>query len=188
MFVPESRGRAHKAPDQQPDRVDYVFYLPLVSSFRSRLLASLALRCKVTDTLPPPSMSASAGFPGADSLRLRPSGIRQVLAKLASAPPALSPSPPGLVTVGGAFVDRVLFRLRLRRTFERPSLAEAVGDGVAEVRDASTPVVGGDEDDDASEVAGNAISCGGTGEPCNIASSARAIVASPLALEGEAAT
>jgi len=111
-----------------------------------------------------------------------------VLAKLASAPPALSPSPPGLVTVGGAFVDRVLFRLRLRRTFERPSLAEAVGDGVAEVRDASTPVVGGDEDDDASEVAGNAISCGGTGEPCNIASSARAIVASPLALEGEAAT
>jgi hypothetical protein len=168
-----------------------VLYLPLVSSFRSRLLASLGPLCKVTETPLSPSTSlgvAPPAFAGVDCWRLRPSGIRQLLAKLASAPGALRPSPPGLVTLGGALVDNVLFRLRLRRTLERPSVADAVGEGVAEVRDANTPVARGDEDEDASEVAGNAMSCGGTGEPCNIVSSARAVVATPLPLEGEAAT
>lgn len=160
------------------------------SSFLNRLRASLDPRCKVPETPDSPSVSLVTGsatsLAGVESLRRRPSGMRQLLAKLASAPPAVAPSPkpPGLVTVGGALVDIVLLRLRFSRTFDRPSDAEADGEGVMSRGIKAALAVGGEEEDEASDTAGSAINCGGTGEPCKMFSSARAVVA--MAFVGEA--
>jgi len=161
------------------------------SSFRSRLRASFEPLCSVAEIAESPSASLVTGSAatdaGVESLRRRPSGIRQLLAKLANVPPALapSPSPPGLVTVGNALVDIVRLRLRFSSTFDKPSEADTEGDGVdVSLKMGVALVIGGEEEEDASDVLGRAISRGGTGEFRKSVSSARAIVA--VAFVGEA--
>lgn len=131
------------------------------SSFLNRLRASLDPRCKVPETPDSPSVSLVTGvatsLAGVESLRRRPSGIRQLLAKLARAAVAPSPKPAGLVTVGGALVDVVLLRLRFSSTLDRPSDAEADGEGVMSRVIKAALAVGGEEEDEASDTAGSAI-------------------------------
>lgn len=118
---------------------------------------------------------------GVESRRRRPSGIRQLFAKLANAPPAVRPSPLGLArVVGGALLDIVRFLLRFNRTFDIPSDADAVGEGVSMSREAGATATGV-VDNSSGVSSGNAMNCGGKGESCMIASSARAIVAMALA-------
>lgn len=122
---------------------------------------------------------------GVESLRRRPRGMRQLFAKLASAPPAVRPSPLGLArVVGRALVDIVRLRLRFNRTFDMPSDADADGEGVDVSREvgATTTGVAGASSGVSS---GKAMNCGGIGESCIIASSASAVVAIALADVGD---
>jgi len=92
MFVPESRGRAHKARDQQPDRVDNVFHLPgyqvAASPSSAKGLATIALADEAIlhDSPVPPQLIALPATSEASSSSSPPT--TGVLASRTSATPS----------------------------------------------------------------------------------------------------